>query len=108
MILGGLRVGATPLEMAYAYTSIANNGRKPVGSGAYRVVNWIKDDRIELRDASHLWGKWVPETTDALRAETDEDAKVACIGPAGEALRALCRVFNVRQSFFELRDTSVL
>ena len=26
----------------------------------------------------------MPETSDAIRAETDEDAKVACIGPAGE------------------------
>jgi penicillin-binding protein 1A len=32
MILGGLREGVTPLEMAYAYASIANNGRKPVGT----------------------------------------------------------------------------
>lgn len=32
MILGGLRVGVTPLEMAYAYTSIANDGRKPNGT----------------------------------------------------------------------------
>lgn len=32
MILGGLRVGVTPLEMAYAYTTIANDGRKPMGT----------------------------------------------------------------------------
>lgn len=32
MILGGLTEGVTPLEMAYAYTSIANEGRKPVGT----------------------------------------------------------------------------
>lgn len=32
MILGGLTEGVTPLEMAYAYTSIANDGRKPVGT----------------------------------------------------------------------------
>jgi penicillin-binding protein 1A len=32
MVLGGLTLGVTPLEMAYAYTSIANNGRKPIGS----------------------------------------------------------------------------
>ncbi len=32
MILGGLREGVTPLEMAYAYTSIANEGRRPVGT----------------------------------------------------------------------------
>ncbi|MFY9487428.1 MAG: transglycosylase domain-containing protein [Solirubrobacterales bacterium] len=34
MILGGLRVGVTPLEMAYSYTTLANNGRKPVGTMA--------------------------------------------------------------------------
>ncbi len=32
MILGGLSEGVTPLEMAYAYTSIANQGRRPVGT----------------------------------------------------------------------------
>ena len=44
----------------------------------------IQDDRIEIRVASHVWGKWVPETTELLRKETDEEAKVACIGPGGE------------------------
>ncbi len=32
MILGGLREGVTPLEMAYSYTTLANDGRKPMGS----------------------------------------------------------------------------
>lgn len=32
MILGGLSIGVTPLEMAYSYTTIANNGRKPIGT----------------------------------------------------------------------------
>lgn len=32
MILGGLSEGVTPLEMAYSYTSIANQGRKPMGT----------------------------------------------------------------------------
>ncbi|MFT4050282.1 MAG: transglycosylase domain-containing protein [Solirubrobacterales bacterium] len=32
MILGGLSEGVTPLEMAYAYTSIANEGRRPIGT----------------------------------------------------------------------------
>ena len=48
------------------------------------VYLWIKNAKVEIRDASHLWGKDVPETSDAIRAETDDDAKIACIGPAGE------------------------
>jgi aldehyde:ferredoxin oxidoreductase len=54
------------------------------GKAAHPVYLWIKDGAAELREATHLWGKTVPDTTDAVRAETDEDAKVACIGPAGE------------------------
>jgi aldehyde:ferredoxin oxidoreductase len=48
------------------------------------VYVWIKDEKVEIRDAAELWGKNVPDTTDAVRAVTDEEAKVACIGPAGE------------------------
>jgi len=39
---------------------------------------------VEIRCAKHVWGKDTSETTDILVAETDPDAKVACIGPAGE------------------------
>ena len=54
------------------------------GKAASPVYLFIRDDKVEIRDAGKLWGKEVPETTDLIRAETDEDAKVACIGPAGE------------------------
>jgi aldehyde:ferredoxin oxidoreductase len=54
------------------------------GAAPKPVYLWIRDDAVELRDASHVWGKDVPETSDAIRAETDDDAKIACIGPAGE------------------------
>ncbi|MEN6572244.1 MAG: aldehyde ferredoxin oxidoreductase family protein [Anaerolineaceae bacterium] len=55
---------------------------------------WIKDDAVELRDASAVWGMNVPDTTDALRAVTDEDAKVACIGPAGEKKVLFASIMN--------------
>lgn len=58
------------------------------------VYLWIEDNRVELRDASHLWGKWVPDTTDLIRAETEEEAKVACIGPAGEKLVLFACIMN--------------
>jgi len=49
---------------------------------------------VELRDASHIWGKDSYETTDALLSETDPEAKVACIGPAGERLVLFACIMN--------------
>ncbi|MHA2021977.1 MAG: aldehyde ferredoxin oxidoreductase N-terminal domain-containing protein, partial [Candidatus Thorarchaeota archaeon] len=54
------------------------------GSAPAPVYLWINDDKVELRDASKVWGKDVYETTDRLLEETDPKAQVACIGPAGE------------------------
>lgn len=46
MILGGLTQGVTPLEMAYAYTSIANEGRKPVGTLAPNDNSPVAIDKV--------------------------------------------------------------
>lgn len=54
------------------------------GKAKKPVYLWINDDQVEIRDAGKIWGKEVPDTTDMIRAETDDGAKVACIGPAGE------------------------
>ena len=89
-IAGSNSGGSWGPELRYAgYDALIFEGKaeKP-------VYVWIKDDQIELRDASHLWGKWVPETTDAVRAETDDDAKVACIGPAGEKQVLFAAIMN--------------
>ncbi len=48
------------------------------------VYLWLDGEKAELRAADHLWGKNTHETTDALLAETEPKARVACIGPAGE------------------------
>jgi aldehyde:ferredoxin oxidoreductase len=45
---------------------------------------FIEDDKVELRDASHLWGKGVFDTILTLKEEIDEEIKVAAIGPAAE------------------------
>ena len=46
---------------------------------------WIDDDRIELKEAGHLWGKDPFETQELLRKEIgDEDIHIATIGTAGE------------------------
>lgn len=56
----------------------------------------INDDKIELKKADHLWGKTVIETTDILLQENEEDARVACIGPAGEKQVFFATVMNDR------------
>lgn len=77
-------------ELKYAgYDGIIFEGKskKP-------VYLWIDDDHVELRDAAHLWGKNVFDTTDQLMTETSEDARVACIGPAGEKMVLFATVMN--------------
>jgi len=59
------------------------------------VYVWIKDDVVEIRDASDLWGKNTHETTDQLLEKVgDKSARVACIGPAGEKLSLISCVIN--------------
>jgi len=64
------------------------------GRASEPVYLWINDDEVELRPASHLWGKNVPETEEAVLAETDEKARVACIGPGGERLALMAAIMN--------------
>jgi len=64
------------------------------GKAAKPVYLWINNDKVELRDASRLWGKTVYETDDAVKAETDPEAEVACIGPAGEKLVRFASIMN--------------
>ena len=49
------------------------------------VYLWIHNDKVELRDASHLQGRGALETQDLIREELKEPrAQVAAIGIAGE------------------------
>lgn len=54
----------------------------------------IEDGSVEIKDASHLWGKVVSETTSALEKVHGEKVKVAAIGPAGENLSKLACIMN--------------
>ena len=66
------------------------------GEAASPVYLWIDRGRAELRPADHLWGRSVPETEAAVRLETHADAKVACIGPAGERQVRFAAIMNDR------------
>ena len=77
-------------ELKYAgYDGIIFEGKadKP-------VYLWINNNTVELRSAEDLWGKTVPETTDMIKDITDDDAKIACIGPAGEKLVKFACIMN--------------
>lgn len=78
-------------ELKFAgFDMLAFEGRAP--RPTYLCIN---DDRVELRDASHLWGKLVSETTELLLAELgDPKARVLCIGPAGEKLARIASIMS--------------
>jgi aldehyde:ferredoxin oxidoreductase len=49
------------------------------------VYIWIKDDQVEIRDASAVWGSNVVDTEEAIKQEVGEaNARFAAIGRAGE------------------------
>lgn len=77
-------------ELKYAgWDGIIFEGQSPSP-----VYLWIYNNQVELRPAEELWGKDVNTCTDMLRTLTDEEAKVACIGPAGENLVKFACIMN--------------
>jgi benzoyl-CoA reductase subunit BamB len=55
------------------------------GKSPKLVYIWIHNDKVEIRDASHLKGKGAVETQELIRQELKEpNAQVAAIGLAGE------------------------
>ena len=65
------------------------------GASEKPVYLWIDNGNPELRDATHLWGKDVFQTTDAIIKESgDEKTRIACIGPAGENLVRFASIMN--------------
>lgn len=73
----------------YDHVVIQGRSRKP-------CYLWIDDDKVELKNAEHLWGKTTWEADDTIREELgDDDIQLAEIGPAGENLvRAACIINN--------------
>jgi len=62
----------------YEYVIIKGKADRP-------VYIYIEDKNVEIKDASHLWGKDVRETNKIIKEELgDNEIQVACIGPAGE------------------------
>ncbi len=68
-------------ELKYAgYDKVVIRGKSPD-----LVYLWINNDRVEIRDATHLKGKGAVETAEIIKKELKEPkAQVAAIGLAGE------------------------
>ncbi len=68
-------------ELKHAgYDKIIFRGKSP-----NLVYLWINNDKVELRDASHLKGKGAVETAEILKKELkDPNVQIASIGLAGE------------------------
>jgi len=57
------------------------------GKADHPVYLWIDDDKVEIMDASHLWGKLIWDSAQMIAEEIgDPSIQVVCIGPAGENL----------------------
>jgi len=55
----------------------------------------LDNGKVELKDASRLWGKFTDETEDFLEAEYGPSSRVVSIGPSGEKLSLVsCMISN--------------
>jgi len=84
--------GFWPAEFKFTgYDAIIFTGRAPKP-----VYLWIHDGEVELRDASHLWGKVTGEAEALIREELgDKRIQVLQIGPAGEKLTRFAAIMNM-------------
>jgi len=90
--ISGAYLGVAMKKAGYDAMVIVGKSDKPV----YIVVN---DDDVEIRDASHLWGKDVIETQKIIKEELGKDFRTGVIGPAGEKLLKISDIdFEERQS----------
>ena len=65
------------------------------GKAEKPVYLLVTDEKVELRDASHLWGKTTAETEDALAEETGiRNIRTSAIGPGGENMVRFASVIN--------------
>src|SRR5512136_689990 len=92
-------------ELKYAgYDKVVLRGKSPS-----LVYLWINNDKVELRDATHLRGKGAVETSELIRKElNDPNVQVAAIGLAGENRVYMASVEHGRSSASRLGIGAVM
>ncbi|HOA65054.1 MAG TPA: aldehyde ferredoxin oxidoreductase family protein [Coprothermobacter proteolyticus] len=89
--VAGAYLGVELKKAGYDALVIKGKSDKP-------VYLFIDDDHVEIRDASHLWGKDAIETQELLKAELG-NVRTGAIGYAGEKLSKISGVdFEERQA----------
>lgn len=66
------------------------------GKAKSPVLIEITKDSLEIKDAKHVWGKGVFETTEILGQDRNK-RNVLCIGPAGENLVRFAAIMNDKE-----------
>jgi aldehyde:ferredoxin oxidoreductase len=61
------------------------------------VYLFVDNGKVDLRDASHLWGKDTYDTEDIIRAELGRGVETVCIGQSGERLSLISCIITKRQ-----------
>ena len=70
------------------------------GSSPAPVYLYIKDGKIEIKEAAHLWGKDTGTTQRIIKEElADDKIRIAQIGPAGENLVRFANIVNELEHF---------
>ncbi len=64
------------------------------GAASRPVYLYIRDNTVEIRDASHLWGKDAFEAEETLKRQLGPKFQIAGIGTAGENLVPLASVIH--------------
>lgn len=84
--------GFWPAELKYAgFDAIVI-----YGASETPVYLWVNNGQAELRDATHLWGKFTFEVDETLRTELkDKKVEIAQIGPAGEKMANFAAIMNM-------------
>lgn len=77
--VGGGYFGAELKFAGYDAVVVEGKAEKP-------TYIYVHDDSVEFRDARHVWGANTLTTKEILREETDRDARMVMVGPAGENL----------------------
>lgn len=90
-IFGESNSGGSWAEMLKksGFDGIVIKGKAP--KPVYLLLN---NGEVELRDASHIWGKDTFEIDPILKSETNGKAVLACIGQAGEKCVPLAAIMN--------------
>ncbi len=91
----GLSGGYFPAELKFAGCDaliVEGKADKP-------VYLWIKDGRVEIRDAAKLWGTTTFDCQMLLKDRVgDQNVRIACIGPAGERQSLIASIINERRA----------